>query len=93
MKALVLEEADGRITPSVRELPDAALPAGEVCVRIAYSSINYKDALAVMQRGRIVRGSYPFVPGIDFAGTVETSSDPRFPTGAGVIATGWGIGE
>jgi acrylyl-CoA reductase (NADPH) len=93
MNALVLDDARGRVTSSVCDLPDTALPAGEVTVRIAYSSINYKDALAVTNRGKIVRAPYPFVPGIDFAGTVETSSDPRFSVGAGVIATGWGIGE
>ena len=93
MKALVLDEAEGRIIPSVRELPETAMPAGEVTVRIAYSSINYKDALAVTSRGKIVRAPYPFVPGIDFAGTVEASADPRYPVDASVIATGWGIGE
>lgn len=91
-RALVLETRDGELTPSLRLLTDEDLPAGEVLVRIAYSSLNYKDGLALTGRNKVVR-SYPMVPGVDFAGTVETSEDPRYHPGQEVILTGWGVGE
>jgi acrylyl-CoA reductase (NADPH) len=93
MNALILESQNGRIVPIVRPVPEVEWPAGEVTVRVAFSSINYKDALAVTNRGKIVRAPYPFVPGIDFAGTVTASSDARYASGDAVIGTGWGIGE
>lgn len=91
-KALVLEEQGGKVAGAIKELDREALPAGEVLVRVAYSTINYKDGLAISGRGRIVR-SYPMVPGIDFAGTVEESASPDFAPGDAVILTGWGVGE
>ncbi|HUP92297.1 MAG TPA: acryloyl-CoA reductase [Solimonas sp.] len=68
------------------------LSAGNVVVRVAYSSVNYKDALAVTGKGRILK-SYPKVPGIDFSGTVESSADARFKPGEPVLVTGCNIGE
>ncbi len=91
-RALVLEEQDGKVAAAVKELGRDALPAGEVLVRVAYSTLNYKDGLAISGRGRIVR-AYPMVPGIDFVGTVEESAVPEFAPGDRVILTGWGVGE
>ncbi|CAA9559542.1 MAG: Acryloyl-CoA reductase AcuI/YhdH [uncultured Thermomicrobiales bacterium] len=91
-KALVLEEQAGKVTTTISDLPRAALPEGEVTVRVAYSTLNYKDALAITGRGKIVR-AYPMVPGIDFAGTVEESASPEFAPGDQVVLTGWGVGE
>ena len=68
------------------------LSAGEVVIRVAYSSLNYKDALAVTGKGRIMRG-YPKVAGIDLSGHVESSSDPQFKPGDAVLVTGCNIGE
>jgi len=79
--------------PEVASLPDADLPAGDVLVDVAYSSLNYKDGLAVTGRGKIVRGDFPFVPGIDLAGTVMDDASGTFAPGEGVILTGWGTGE
>lgn len=91
-KALVLDQKDGVVQASLRELPKDSLPEGEVLVLVAYSSLNYKDGLAVTGQGKIVR-QYPMVPGIDLAGIVEKSLSPLFNPGDPVILTGWGIGE
>jgi acrylyl-CoA reductase (NADPH) len=91
-KALVLEERDGKPQAAIRDLGSDALPAGDVLVRVAYSSLNYKDGLAITGQGRIIR-NYPMVPGIDFAGTVVESSSPAYQPGDEVILTGWGVGE
>ncbi|MDQ2784631.1 MAG: oxidoreductase, partial [Chloroflexota bacterium] len=74
-KALVLTESDGAVKSEIRELATGDLPDGDVLVSIAYSTLNYKDGLAVTGKGRVVR-RYPMVPGIDFAGTVEESRSP-----------------
>ncbi|HUI16521.1 MAG TPA: MDR family oxidoreductase [Alphaproteobacteria bacterium] len=91
-KAIWLEEAEGKVRASVKALEESALPPGEVTVRIDYSTLNYKDGLILSGLGRLVR-QYPHVPGIDFAGTVESSSSPKFAPGAKVILTGWRVGE
>lgn len=70
----------------------ADLPEESVLVQVNYSSLNYKDALAVTGRGKIIR-KFPMIPGIDFAGTVVESSDKRYSPGAEVVLTGWGVGE
>jgi len=90
--ALVLDNAGGQVTAGLRDLTLGDLPPGEVLVRVAYSSLNYKDGLAVANRGRIVKG-YPIVPGVDLAGTVAESSAPEFASGDAVVVTGRGIGE
>ncbi|MFM2126387.1 MAG: hypothetical protein RL328_2838 [Acidobacteriota bacterium] len=77
---------------SIQEIDRAQLPPGEVLVRIAYSSLNYKDGLAVTGKPGVIR-SYPMVPGIDFAGTVEESSSPEFKPGDEVVVTGCGTSE
>ncbi|WP_338332805.1 MDR family oxidoreductase [Acetobacter sp. LMG 32666] len=88
--ALYLEKAGQ--TATLRTLPETALPEGEVTVRIHWSGLNYKDALAVTGRGPVVR-AWPMVPGIDFAGVVERSANPDFVVGQEVMLNGWGVGE
>jgi acrylyl-CoA reductase (NADPH) len=91
--ALVVDRAeDGTISQTVKEFDEAALPEGDVTVAVEYSTVNYKDGLCLTGQGGLVR-TYPHVPGIDFAGTVETSSDPRYKAGDKVILTGWRVGE
>lgn len=90
--ALVLTQRDGRINAQVTQINDAELPEGEVLVDVAYSSLNYKDGLAVTGTGKIIR-QFPMVPGIDFAGVVRGSTDTRYQVGDQVIMTGWGVGE
>jgi acrylyl-CoA reductase (NADPH) len=91
-KALVVDQHDGAVEAAVRELSDDALPEGDVVVRVAYSSLNYKDGLAMLGRNKIVR-NYPMVPGVDLAGTVEQSASPAYRPGDPVVLTGWGVGE
>ena len=91
-RALVLENPNGAIRTAVKELPLSSLPDGDVLVSVAYSSLNYKDALAVTNRGKIVR-CFPMVPGIDFSGVVAESTSGPFKAGDPVVLTGWGVGE
>jgi acrylyl-CoA reductase (NADPH) len=90
--ALVLRETDVGHTGALEQLTDADLPEGDVTVEVEYSSLNYKDGMALTGGGRIVR-SYPMVPGIDLAGTVVASDSPDFAVGDAVISTGWHVGE
>ncbi len=92
MQALILEQQDGNTLAAVQDIADSQLPQGNVTVDIAWSSLNYKDALAITGKGKIIR-NFPMVPGIDFAGTVHASEDPRFHVGQRVLLTGWGVGE
>ena len=92
-KALLVERDEAGAThASVQELDDARLPEGEVTVAVEYSTLNYKDGLCIGPGGGLVR-SYPHVPGIDFAGTVERSEDGRYKAGDKVVLTGWRVGE
>jgi len=91
-KAIWLEEEGGKVRASVKTLEESALPPGDVTVRIDFSTLNYKDGLILGGLGRLVR-QYPHVPGIDFAGTVESSSSAKFAPGAKVVLTGWRVGE
>lgn len=92
MQALVLEQSDGLTHAQIREIDAEQLPTGDVTVDINWSGINYKDALAITGKGKIIR-NFPMVPGIDFAGTVRHSDSDRFRVGQPVILTGWGVGE
>ncbi|HCO1886119.1 TPA: oxidoreductase [Escherichia coli] len=92
MQALLLEQQDGKTLVSVKTLDESCLPEGDVTVDVHWSSLNYKDALAITGKGKIIR-NFPMIPGIDFAGTVRTSEDPRFHAGQEVLLTGWGVGE
>lgn len=92
IKALVLHEADGKVAARIERVPESALPPGEVTVAVEYSTLNYKDGLILNGLGRLVR-KYPHVPGVDFAGTVESSEAPDYKPGDKVILTGWRVGE
>ncbi|MBR9827238.1 MAG: oxidoreductase [Oceanospirillales bacterium] len=91
-KALVLEQEDGATRAEVRMLDESSLPNEKVQVAIEYSSLNYKDGLAITGAGKIIN-QFPMVPGIDLAGTVIRSEDDRFQPGQAVVLTGWGVGE
>ena len=91
--AIVLEEdADRKVTAGLQTLPNDRLPEGDVTVGVEYSTLNYKDGMIVQGIGRLVR-EYPHVPGIDFAGTVETSDSPDYAPGDKVLLNGWRVGE
>jgi acrylyl-CoA reductase (NADPH) len=90
-KAVVVDKKESDFTVGIKNISLNDLPAGEVLIKVAYSSINYKDGLASIPEGKIVR-SYPFVPGIDLAGVVVSSEDPRYLEGDQVIATSYEIG-
>ena len=91
-KALVTYKTDTGVTARVEDRDDALLPEGEVLVSVEYSTVNYKDGLVVTSGGGLVK-SWPHVPGIDFAGTVQSSSDRRYAPGDRVVLTGWRVGE
>jgi acrylyl-CoA reductase (NADPH) len=91
-KALVLNQRDGQTVVDLTTLTHADLPPEEVLVSVEYSSLNYKDGLAVTGKGKIVR-RFPLVPGIDLAGTVLESATPAYQPGDRVVLTGWGVGE
>lgn len=92
-KALVVEkDEEGKTAAAVQEVEDARLPDGDVTVAVEYSTVNYKDGLCIGPGGGLVR-DYPHVPGIDFSGTVESSSDERYKPGDKVVLTGWRVGE
>jgi acrylyl-CoA reductase (NADPH) len=92
-RAMYLDRsADGEVVASLRELDDAELPAGEVLIDVEYSTVNYKDGLAYAGTPGVVR-EYPIVPGVDLAGVVAESSDPRWGTGDRVVVNGWRMGE
>jgi acrylyl-CoA reductase (NADPH) len=92
INALVLDLANDRITPSVRQINASELPEGGVTVAVEYSSVNYKDAMIIQGLGGMVR-NYPHVPGVDFAGRVIESSDKKWRVGDPVVLTGHRVGE
>ncbi|MES2257931.1 MAG: MDR family oxidoreductase [Pseudomonadota bacterium] len=91
-KALLLTQQDNKTVAQFQRLTQSDLPPGDVLVAVEYSSLNYKDALAVTGTGAIVR-QFPMVPGIDLAGTVLESASPDYQAGDKVVLTGWGVGE
>ena len=92
-RALVVNKDEAGAThAAVTSLEIGDLPAGDVVVAVDYSTVNYKDGLCLGTGGGLVR-SYPHVPGIDFAGTVESSDDARYAPGDKVVLTGWRVGE
>ncbi len=94
-RALVIDQKDEKIVSDIRSLDPADLPTFDtpsVTVAVEYSDVNYKDGLAMNGLGGLVR-SYPHVPGIDLAGIVEASDDPRYQPGDRVMSTGWYVGE
>lgn len=91
--ALIVDKnEEGKTSAAVKRITLDDLPPSEVCVAVEYSTVNYKDGLCIGPGGGLVR-NYPHVPGIDFAGTVETSTDPRYSPGDKVVLTGWRVGE
>lgn len=90
-RAFIVNKTEAGFSAGLGELSRAELPEGEVLVKVAYSGVNYKDGLASIPEGKIVR-TYPFVPGIDLAGVVEESSDARFSVGDEVIVTSYELG-
>jgi acrylyl-CoA reductase (NADPH) len=91
-RGIVITKDESGYAASLRDIEDSELPSAEVTVAVDYSTLNYKDGLAITGKGPVVR-SFPMVPGIDFAGIVEASSDPRYVPGDKVLLNGWGVGE
>ncbi|MEP0520609.1 MAG: MDR family oxidoreductase [Hyphomicrobiales bacterium] len=92
-KALIVDkDAEGVVSQSIASLEDSKLPDGNVTVDVSHSTLNYKDGLCITGKGGLVR-NFPHIPGIDFAGTVSSSTDARYKTGDAVIQTGWRVGE
>lgn len=91
-RAIVVDKTDGGYAATLREAQDAELMEGDVTVRVTHSTVNYKDGLAITGKAPVVR-RFPMVPGIDFAGTVETSTHPGWKPGDAVVLNGWGVGE
>ena len=89
---IVNKDDEGKTHAEVTQITEDQLPEAEVTVAVEYSTVNYKDGLCIGPGGGLVR-NYPHVPGIDFAGTVETSSDDRYKPGDKVVLTGWRVGE
>lgn len=91
-KAIVIEKSDGGQKTGLTDFDEADLMAGDVTVRVEWSTVNYKDGLAVTGKAPVVR-RFPMIAGVDFAGTVESSSHQRWQPGDRVILNGWGLGE
>jgi acrylyl-CoA reductase (NADPH) len=91
-KAIRIDKAEKGTTAALTQFDEADLMEGDVTVRVEWSTLNYKDGLAVTGKAPVVR-RFPMIAGIDFAGSVEQSSDPQWKAGDKVICTGWGMGE
>ena len=90
--AIMIDKNDDGQTASVQQVDEARLPAGDVTIDVAYSTLNYKDGLAITGRSPVVR-KFPMVPGIDLAGTARESSHADWQAGDAVVLNGWGVGE
>ncbi|WCD83171.1 acrylyl-CoA reductase (NADPH) [Pseudomonas sp. TUM22785] len=91
-KGILIDKDDAGYRATLAELDEAQLPEGDVTVQVDYSTLNYKDGLAITGKGPVVR-KFPMVAGIDLAGTVEASDNPAFKAGDRVLLNGWGVGE
>src|SRR5882724_284901 len=91
-EAVLIERDDRPYRATFTPLEEGRLPAGDVTVRVDYSTLNYKDALAITGKAPVVR-QFPMVPGIDFAGTVQGSENSSYAVGDRVLLNGWGVGE
>lgn len=91
-KAIRIDKADKGTTAALTQFDEAELMDGDVTVRVEWSTLNYKDGLALTGKAPVVR-RFPMIAGIDFAGTIEVSSHPQWKAGDKVICTGWGMGE
>ena len=92
MQGILLTKPESGFNAAVTEIDEAQLPEGDVTVRVDYSTLNYKDGLALTNKSPVVR-KWPMVPGIDLSGTVDTSSHADFKPGDKVVLNGWGVGE
>lgn len=90
--SILIENENDSYSARVAEVDETQLPDGDVLVDVAYSTLNYKDALAITGKAPVVR-SFPMVPGVDFSGIVRDSSNPDFAPGDKVVLNGWGVGE
>src|SRR5215204_1601460 len=90
--AILIEKTEAGSAARLARLEEDRLPPGDVTVRVAFSTLNYKDALAITGKGPVVR-AFPMVPGIDLTGIVEASDHPNWKTGDRVVLNGWGVGE
>ena len=90
--AILIDKDDRGYRASVQAINEDQLPEGDVTVRVAYSTLNFKDGLAITGSSPVVR-KFPMVPGIDLAGTVEASAHPDYEVGDAVLLNGWGVGE
>src|SRR5215213_3951219 len=91
-KAVVVEKGEGGQSVGLKDFDETDLMEGDITVRVTHSTLNYKDGLALTGKAPVVR-RFPMIPGIDFAGVVETSSHPEFKPGDKVVLNGWGTGE
>lgn len=91
-KGILIEKDESGYRANVKDIDDAQLPDGNVTVRVGFSTLNYKDGLAITGKGPVVR-KFPMVPGIDLAGVVEESAHPDYKAGDAVVLNGWGVGE
>ena len=91
-KAIVIDNQNEKFTRDIKDLDTSILKDGNVLVKVDYSSLNYKDAMILKDGGRIIR-KFPFIPGIDFSGTVIQSEDEKFKKDDNVILTGFRVGE
>lgn len=91
-KGILIEKDDSGYRAGLTDISEDSLPAGDVTVDVSYSTLNYKDGLAITGASPVVR-SFPMVPGVDLVGTVQDSSDPEFKVGDQVLLNGWGVGE
>ncbi|KPW23657.1 Oxidoreductase, zinc-binding protein [Pseudomonas cannabina pv. alisalensis] len=91
-KGILIDKGETGYRVDLSDIDDAQLPPGDVTVRVSHSTLNYKDALAITGQSPIVR-SFPMVPGIDLAGTVEVSDSDEFKAGDNILLNGWGVGE
>ncbi len=92
-KAWWATDVDGKVNVELCDVADADLPANEVTVAVKYSTVNYKDGMAVQGNKSKIMRSLPMAPGIDYAGVVEASDSPDYSIGDEVVLTGWGVGE
>jgi acrylyl-CoA reductase (NADPH) len=91
-QGILIEKDEAGYRAGVQSIADESLPAGDVTVRVAYSTLNYKDGLAITGKGPVVR-KFPMVPGIDLVGTVSASAHAKWKPGDSVVLNGWGVGE
>ncbi len=91
-KGILIEKNESNYSATLKDIDESLLPEGDVTIRVAYSSLNYKDGLAITGKSPVVR-RFPMIPGVDLAGTVEASGNPAYQVGDAVVLNGWGVGE